>query len=170
MINKSVFCDHWQHLSNDEILQLFDTLPKTTIMPNLQVVFALKEARIATLELLEDRTFSTVYRVRQTDQVFQIFQPDGKTFEYDTFSYETEKPIDELKRAYVTKSPVFRIVSNVNDKVTIEHLKMPRFVAVFEKGNFLEKELEWIDPPGTDVMAVAKLMRKVGAFYSSYIS
>lgn len=167
-MNNHVYCQNWHQLSNSEILELFDKLPKSTIMPNLHIVNSLKKIKSAKLELLETRSFSSVYRIYQTDEVFQIFQPDGDTYFYDTESYTMQKEVDSIILSYYNKKPVFTIIDKFDYSVKIKHNKKPKFFAFFIN-NELDK-IDWIDEPPLDVKFLAQLMQKLGAFYSNYLT
>jgi hypothetical protein len=122
---------------------------------------------VCTLEILEDRSSSTVYRIRQTDEVFQIFKPDGKLLNCTTEDYYLQKPVDDLVKEYSKKDPIFKIekVSDIRD--IVHHLQTPKFRALFIDGTF--DKVEWIDQPPEDISQIPKLLRKMGAFYSSYV-
>jgi hypothetical protein len=122
---------------------------------------------VCTLEILEDRSSSTVYRIRQTDEVFQIFKPDGKLFSYTTEDYYLKRPIDDLVKEHSKKDPIFKIEKVSDLKDIVNHLKSPKFRALFVDGTF--DKMEWIDQSPEDITHIAKLMRKMGAFYSFYI-
>ena len=108
-----------------------------------------------------------MYRIRQTDEVFQIFAPDGKLLNYTTEDYYLQVPVDDLVKEYSKKDPIFKIekVSDIRD--IVHHLKTPKFRALFIDGTF--DKVEWIDQPPEDISQIPKLLRKMGAFYSSYV-
>ena len=105
-----IFRNDWNLLGLKQIDNLFNELfSDVAIQPGIDIVNRLKMLEVCTLEILEDRSSSTVYRIRQTDEVFQIFQPDGKLFIYTTEDYYLQKPIDELVKGYSKKDPIFKI-------------------------------------------------------------
>jgi hypothetical protein len=166
-MKKQIFRNDWHMLTGEQIVNLFDqNFYDVTIQPNQKIVYKLRSLEVATLELLENRSSSTVYRIRQTDEIYQIFQPNGDTLIFDTEDYFSSKPIDELLTAYSKKEPVFRGEKQSNGFVLIEHLKEPRFKAFFDGNEF--KNILWIDEQPLDVSLLAKLMRKAGAFLKSY--
>ena len=163
-----IFRNDWHLLGEKQIASLFNEhFSDIAMQPNIDLVNRLKMIEVCTLEILEDRSSSTVYRIRQTDEVFQIFQPDGKLFSYTTEDYYLQKPIDNLVKEYSKKDPIFKIekVSDIRD--IVHHLKTPKFRALFIDGTF--DKVEWIDQPPEDISQIPKLLRKMGAFYSSYV-
>jgi hypothetical protein len=162
-----VFRNDWHTLGENKIQNLFnESFKNVTILPNTNIVNRLRILKTGSLELMEDRSSSTVYRIRQTDEVFQIFQPGGEFFRYNTEDYYQVKPIGELVGEYVTKAPVFKIEKVSAHRDVIHHLKPPKFSALFIDGTF--DKVEWHDEPPEDVSEISKLMRKMGAFYASF--
>lgn len=169
-MKKFIHHQNWNYLTGEKIVALFDEqFGDVDIQPNIDIVEQLRAMESATLECLEDRTCSTVYRIKQTGVVYQLCQPCGKLFEFDDYeSYLDEEPIDELVRLFVTKEPV-HIAYKEGGKLIIERKQPPRFKGYATGNNMNGIEVtEWIDPLPTNVMAIAKLMRKAGAFLNSY--
>ena len=111
-----IFRNDWHLLGLKQIDSIFNELfNDVSIQPGIEIVNRLKMLKVCSLEILEDRSRSTVYRIRQTDEVFQIFQPDGDLFRYTTEDYFQKEPSDELVKEYIKKAPVFKIylVDNV---------------------------------------------------------
>jgi hypothetical protein len=163
-----IFRNNWHQLGKKQIVDLFNEhFTGVTIQPGENIIKRLKMQEVCTLEILEDRSSSTVYRIRQTDEVFQIYQPDGKLFSYTTEDYYLQKPIDDLVREYSKKDPIFKIEKVSDLKDIVHHLKSPKFRALFIDGTF--DKVEWIDQPPEDISEIPKLLRKMGAFYSSYV-
>lgn len=163
-----VFRNDWHLLSQKQIENLFnENFTEVTTQPGIDIVKRLKVMEVCTLEILEDRSRSTVYRIRQTDEVFHIFRPDGKFFAYTTEDYYLQKPIDELVKEYSKKDPIFKVEKISDFKEIIHHLKSPKFRALFVDGTY--DKMEWIDQPPEDISQIEKLMKKMGAFYTSYV-
>ena len=163
-----IFRNDWHLLSQKQIASLFnENFTDVATHPGIDIVKRLKMIEVCTLEILEDRSSSTVYRIRQTDEVFQIFQSDGKLFTYTTEEYYLQKPIDELVKEYSKKDPIFKIEKVSDFKEIIHHLKSPKFRALFVGGTY--DKMEWIDQPPEDISQIEKLMKKMGAFYTSYV-
>jgi hypothetical protein len=162
-----IFRNDWHLLELKQINSLFNEIfSDVAIQPGIEIVNRLKMLKICTLEILEDRGSSTVYRIRQNDEVFQIFQPEGKLFSYTTEDYYLQEPIDNLVKEYSKKDPIFKIEKVSDSKDIVQHLKPPKFRALFVDGTF--NKVEWIDQPPEDITKTAKLMRKMGSFYTSY--
>jgi hypothetical protein len=163
-----IFRNDWHQLGEKQIKDLFNEhFTGVTIQPGDSIVKRVKMLEVCTLEILEDRSSSTVYRIRQTDEVFQIFKPDGKLLNCTTEDYYLQKPVDDLVKEYSKKDPIFKIekVSDIRD--IVHHLQTPKFRALFIDGTF--DKVEWIDQPPEDISQIPKLLRKMGAFYSSYV-
>lgn len=162
-----IFREDWHLLKGPQIAGLFaEHFPGVTIEPNKDIVTRLKELEIATFEILENRSSSTVYRIRQTDEVFQLVQSSKVTKKLDTEEYFWLQPLDELLTNYVRKEPVFKADYAGDGKYIVEHLKEPRFRALFINGSC--DRVDWIDQPYIDASKLEKLMKKMGAFYASY--
>lgn len=163
-----IFRNDWHLLGGKQITDLFNEhFTGVTIQPGESIVKRLKILEVCTIEILEDRSSSTVYRIRQTDEVFQIFKSDGKLLNYTTEDYYLQVPVDDLVKEYSKKDPIFKIekVSDIRD--IVHHLQTPKFRALFIDGTF--DKVEWIDQPPEDISQIPKLLRKMGAFYSSYV-
>jgi hypothetical protein len=162
-----VFRNDWHLLSLKQIDSLFNELfNDVAIQPGIEIVNRVKMLEVCSLEILEDRSRSTVYRIRQTDEVFQIFQPGGDLFRFTTEDYFQKQPSDELVKEYVKKAPVFKIEKVSEHRDVIHHLRPPKFRALFVDRTF--DKVEWIDQPPEDISQIPKLMRKMGAFYASF--
>jgi len=162
-----IFRNDWHLLGLKQIDNLFNELfSNVAIQPGIEIVNRLKMLEVCSLEILEDRSSSSVYRIRQTDEVFHILQPDGDLFRYTTEDYYLKEPIDELVNEYIKKAPVFKIEKVSERRDVIHHLKPPKFSALFIDGTF--DKVEWIDQPPEDVSQISKLMRKMGAFYALF--
>lgn len=67
------------------------------------------------------------------------------------------------------KKPKFKYVQVGKDRVLIIHLKYPKYIAVFDNGVFNENLSLCMKDYKTDEIP-SKLIRKVEALYSSYVS
>ena len=153
-----IFRNDWHLLGLKQIDSLFNELfSDVAIKPGIEIVDRLKILEVGSLEILEDRSSSTVYRIRQTDEVFQIFQPNGDIFHYTTENYYLKEPIDELVKEYIKKAPVFKIERVSDHREVVLHLKPPKFSDLFVDRTF--DKVEWIDQPPEDISQIPKLMR-----------
>jgi hypothetical protein len=163
-----IFRNDWHQLGEKQIVDLFNEhFTGVTIQPDESIIKRLKMQEVCTLEILEDRSSSTVYRIRQTDEVFQIFKPDRKLLSYTTEDYYLKRPIDDLIKEYSKKDPIFKIEKVSDFKEIVHHLKSPKFRALFVDGIY--DKMEWIDQPPEDISQIEKLMKKMAAFYTSYV-
>lgn len=166
-MNPTIFKDNWHLLTGEQFVSLFkEQFTEVTIEPNFAIVQRLKMLEVATLELMENRSSSTVYRIKQYDEVYQIFQSNGEYFVYDTEDYYNAETVDKLLKSYIKKEPVFTISDVSKNRMVVERLKPPRFCVTFE-GNE-SKNVVWIDKEPDNVSTIANLLRKAGAFYNSY--
>lgn len=168
---------NWHYLTGEQIVGLFDkflggvnkasdTGVQVTIQPNMNIVMALKELESATLELIENRTGSTVYRIRETGFIYQLFQPNGDMFTYaDYEEYQQDDPVDELIALYASKEPV-HVLHRKKGNVWVQRIKPPRFKARYVPGNSMSNftDFEWEDKEPADPLVLARLLRKAGAF------
>lgn len=169
-MKKFIHHQNWHYLTGQQIVDLFnETFSDVQIQPNMAIVLQLKAMEAATLECLEDRTASTIYRIRQTGVVYQLCQPNGDLFEYDDYeSYQQDEPVDELVTKFEEDSPV-HIVYEKNGKTYIERKQPPRFKAIYTGKEMHEIEIvEWIDKEPVGMMELPRLLRKAGAFLHSY--
>ena len=163
-----IFRNDWHFLSQKQIDNLFnENFTDVAVLPSVDIINRLKMMEVCTLEILEDRSSSTVYRIRQTDEVFHIYQHDGKLFTFTTEEYYLQKPTDDLVKEYSKKDPIFKIEKVSDFKEIIHHLKTQKFRALFVDGTY--DKMEWIDQPPEDISQIEKLLKKMGAFYTSYI-
>lgn len=170
-MTKFIHHHNWNYLTGQQIVDLFDeTFGDVEIQPNMAIVQQLKAMETATLECLENRTGSTVYRIRQKGVVFQLCQPNGDLFEFDDLEdYQQADPVDELVTAYESESPV-HVAYEENGRLIIERKHPPRFKAVYLPNNKMQsiEIIKWIDPEPQGMMELPRLMRKAGAFLHSY--
>jgi predicted transcriptional regulator len=153
----------WNNLSDDQVIAIFNKyLSEMTFKPNSRIVYDLRNLEQSTLEVLENRTGSTVYRIRQTGVVYQIIEGDYYLWD-DTSEYLDANPIDELMVSYNTKPITFTALSDEEDHLWLTHHKPPKFTARWE-GDF--KEIEWKDEP--DFNALTELTKKAEAFINHY--
>lgn len=180
MKSPSIYHHAWHKLSNEQIVNLFDQTfgnsirPATsgagvqvTIAPNLTIVNGLRQLGTATLELLENRTGSTIYRIRETGIVYQLCQPNGDLFEFDDYDdYRSAEPIDSEMTIYYAKRTKFT-VEKKDGKLYISHHEPPLFTAQWVGGMNGVDNIVWHEQPQS-ISEVAKLLRKAGAFMNSY--
>lgn len=161
----------WHLLTGVQIIDLFDEhFDNATIQPNKQIVTRLKMLEVATLEILENRTASSIYRIKQTGEVYQIIDTDGTTFEFNDYEdYQQASPVDELIEAFVAKEPV-HVIKEEDGQLFIYRLKPPRFKARYVANDPLSnlQDIEFSDEV-TNVSEMASLMRKAGAFIANYL-
>ena len=167
-MKSQIYSHLWHMLTGQEIIDLFNSnFKNVTRQPNTTIAQRLKALEVATLELLENRTESTVYRIWQTGEVFQVCQPDGSYYEYNDYeSYLKEEPVDALITSYTTKDPV-HIISEEDGKIFIERKKPPRFKGLYTKKNI--EIIDWIDPKPQSISKLTSILRKADSFISNYL-
>lgn len=170
-MSKQIHSDHWHMLTSQQIVELFNNnFSGVTIAPSEDIVMRCKIMEIATLECLENRTLSTIYRIRQTGEVYQLTRPRGEILEYDNYeSYLAYNPIDEPLEIFTSKDPV-HVLENINDVLYIKRLKFPRFVAKYSENSLNDlSEISWLDQE-PDTLEIAKLLRLARAFLTNYLT
>ena len=155
---------NWRQKNNLEIIALFEVFGEVTILPNQTIINELRKLEIATLELLEDRSFTSVYRIKQTGVVYQIDCEEGRVFQFNDYEdYQNEKGIDEPVTIYLKKEPVF-IIYKEDGKSFIKRKKYPRFKAEITFGELSDLgNIQWMDPI-ENPLEIAKMRRKAGEF------
>lgn len=178
-MKKEIYHHAWHKLSGEEIITLFDNNfgsstseapdgTSVTIAPNMQIVMELKDLQTATLELLEDREASTVYRIRQTGIVYQLCQPNGQLFEFDDYEqYLQSDVIDEPITIYAPK-PLKFTAEKQGDKLMVKHHEPPMFEAEWIGGAHGVQKVVWANGQPSDFMEIPRLMQKLGAFMNTY--
>lgn len=180
-MRKLIHNQNWNYLTNRQIADQFnqtfghsghpaDDGTSVTIQPNLHIVSELRSLESATLELLENRTASSVYRIRQTGIVYQLCQPNGELFEFDDYNdYLQADAVDELIQEYADKPVKFTVRKTEDGKVIVTHHEPPPFTAEWVGGDIGVTNIQWQEPPPHNIMQLARLMRKLGAFMRSYL-
>lgn len=178
-MKKEIYHHAWHKLSGEEIITLFDNNfgssiseapdgTSVTIAPNMQIVMDLKDLHTATLELLENREASTVYRIRQTGVVYQLCQPNGDLFEYDDYEqYLQADAIDEAITIYAPK-PLKFTAEKIGDSIIVKHHEPPQFEGEWVGGIYGIEKIKWSNGQPSDFMEVPRLMQKLGAFMKNY--
>jgi hypothetical protein len=178
-MKKEIYHNAWHKLSGEEIITLFDNnfgssisqAPDGTsvkIAPNMQIVIDLKELGNATLELLENREASTIYRIKQTGIVYQLCQPNGDLLEFDDYEqYLQAEPIDKPITIYAPK-PLKFTAEKVGDKLIVKHHEPPQFEGEWIGGVHGVENVKWPNGQPSDFMEVPRLMQKLGAFMNTY--
>ncbi len=107
-MKKNIHHPNWNSLTREEIQSLFtDNFGEVNVKPPKKLVTDLRAMMSSTLECLENRTGSTVYRIWQTGIVYQTFKHEGMV-EYDDYEeYKQAEAFDELLIAYDAKQPVY---------------------------------------------------------------
>jgi hypothetical protein len=163
-----IFKPNWSQLGDKEIeIHFKEHFGQFSARPDDHILARLKTLKTATLEIVEDRSLSSVYRIKQTDEVFQVYKSGDIMFFNSTEKYYRTNPPDCLKQVFVRKYPVFKAERLAEDKVIVEHLKNPRFRALFI--NHSCDMVEWVDPKPVETDLQQKLLNKAGAFFSSYL-
>ena len=100
-MEKFIHHGNWNSLDRQQFTHLFaETFDNVTVLPNRVITLDLRTLSTATLECLENRSVSTVYRILPTGVVYQIIKPDV-TIKYDDYEeYLLSEITDELKVAY----------------------------------------------------------------------
>lgn len=158
-------------MTNQDIVNAFDAVfPDVAIQPNMALVMELRELGVATLELLEDRSSSSVYRIRDNDVVYQIECEEGEFWSYESYEeYLEQEPIDSLLISFATPPKTYVITRDGNE-IYITRTKSPRFKARYTPGgNNSDLEImEFTDPVQSHTQA-ANIMRQASGQIAKYL-
>lgn len=167
MSSKRIHHKQWHTLSGSKILDVVKTsVEPITVLPDERILNDLKVLESATLEVLEDRTLSTVYRIRETGRVHHMFT-DGRLNVYMNYDhYLSQKPVDSLLIVFPAKDLVFRIFNELGEDVIhegIERLKKPRFTAYYmiTDGVITFHNIIWLDKPEGEVEKNSALKKAI---------
>lgn len=160
----------WSMLSQAKIAEIVaETFTNVSALPNEYLIAELRrKGGFCSLELMENRTGSAVYRIKQTGQVFQIKAADPSLF-YSFGSYEEylrEEPFDTLIVKIDRKEPVHTAFEVEGGDLLISRQTSPRFTARFRPPTGEIEVVEWIDEASPDKQAA--LLKKAAAFGNSY--
>lgn len=163
-----IYKNNWDTLSILEINEAFKSFGNITMMPSDIIVKKIMTFGTATLELLENRTESTLFRFRQLDLVYHVFE--NQTREYTSFQqYQNTRIEDELIKSFEKKAVVFKFIEN-QDKIIVEYLKYPRFIAEYSTDKeAVIKVTNWIDADPNDASVNHKLLKKAFLFMKNYL-
>lgn len=159
----------WNELSNDDIVSMFNRyLDDVAIHPNALIVSELRELKAATLEVLEDRTMSTVYRIRETGVVFHVEAENGECWAYDDFDdYLQDDPIDELVNSFVSQPKSYEIIDQTGNVFTVRRNKPPRFKARY---NMETGDIELFDNEDAfDLLSAPKYARRISEVIAKFL-
>jgi hypothetical protein len=171
-MQNQVHSNYWHMLAGRQIADLFDTnFEDVTCKPSYDIGMQLKSLEVATLQLIENRTESTIYRIFETGVVYQVCQPEGAHFEFEDYeSYQLEESFDRLIKIYIQDDPDHRIVEQ-DGKIYIDRLKSPAFKGCYSPENPLNsiEILEWVDQMPETVSELSYILRRAGRFLSKYL-
>ena len=146
-----------------------------TCLPGPELFDQLRSIETALLECLENRTSSTVYRVKGFQLVYQVKEspPNAEFANYDQFM---ATPLtDQLLNQYSGSTDTFSVESKGNGALLVTRNKEPRFSGLYyPENNDISTTGEvslvnesWADPE-PDPESKKKIMRKLGLFLSKY--
>lgn len=168
----NVFHNSWNELDGKALmLFLSSSLPSLAVLPDFKLLKELKRLKTATLEVLELRTESTVFSIRQTGEVFHVFQ-NTRSCTYKSYQeyLDCTAPVDSLL-SLLSAKPAAHHFYEVEGKYYVVRLKHPRFVALLSgaHGRVTAEITQWIDQKPQAVSSLS-LVRKAEAFAKAYIN
>lgn len=171
MDNPHISSAQWAELSNQQICKLFnETFADVSIKPNNALVIELRQLGTATLELVENRTASSVYRIRDNGVVYQIEMYEGTYWEYDSYEdYLDEDAFDKLITKHDTPQRTY-IVYEVGDDLFVERTKPPRFKARYTPGG-IDGDIQLLEfkDPVKSIEETAKLMKQASGSVARHL-
>jgi hypothetical protein len=152
------------HANEQEIRESLTLLNYATQLPKEEIFEAVSKFQTVTLEVMQNRTQSTVYRLRQTGKVYWQFEKAVGLFE-DYEAFKALEGTDELLAEYPQKPCVY-IVEGVN----IKRLKEPRFEASYSqrRGYWRLHNIKWIDEEPKEITVKSKMKTAI-LFLKTYM-
>lgn len=156
-----IYQQNWQNFTGPQVAVLFSLhFNNVSFAPDSEIMNELRSLQVAAIEIIEDRTLSTVYRIYETATVYQCSKAGCKVFE-DLKAYRQTQPEGELIALYKQKEPVHRF-KKLATGIIIERLKPPQFAALFTTGS--PTKVVWNDEETTPEIK-KKLLKNATAFY-----
>lgn len=181
-MKKQIYHHHWQRLSVEDtygfILFVFGNQTQAahdgtqvTCSPPIKTIKHLRLLNSATLELLENREHSTVYRIKQTNLVIQVKQDACIEFDgYDDYHLNANTSNDKLLTQYEVDKLKFTAKFDSHGQLFIYHHEHPPFKARYIGGNL--SNFDSFEPDDVfnklESDAATKLLQKANAFLMSY--
>ena len=146
-----------------------------TVLPDQRVFEDLRGQERATLECLENRSSSSVFRIKELATVYHVFDDNRACRVFEDFDQYQESPtLDQLLIQYEVPKITFSVDPQKNGSFLVKRNKAPRFVGYYTPEainsttgpSFLVEE--WIDPE-PDENKKQKLMHKLSIFLQKYI-
>ncbi|MEP6513654.1 MAG: hypothetical protein ABJA79_07285 [Parafilimonas sp.] len=100
LLKKTIHHQNWNSLTRPEILNLFkETFDGVRVLPDNKIALELRALHSGTLLCLENRSGSTIYKIGQTGNVYQVFTQGA--VQYDDYEeYQLADETDELLMIY----------------------------------------------------------------------
>ena len=163
----------WNRFTMDEMHAYFReqlAAYQVTVLPTEEVCLRLLAAGQAALDVVENRTGSTAYRLTETDQVFQCFQDGQSRVVYGLAAYQGTPKQDELKENFQVR-PNRMALRPTPDGLLVLHLDSPELVvmASIVDGQLLitglyGNELEYLTPEEEEaVRYIRKRLERYGS-------
>gem|GEM_PF-2556108 len=165
-MKKFIHEQHWERLlDRDRKLLYKEVFGGMRTMPNQALDLNLVKLQSATLECLENRTESTIYRIRQTGLVYEIkIEPNTYNIfkDYDDYKERTSfgkktGDLDQLIETFSAKEITY-IASENDNKIIIERKQPPRFIGEYNHKLKTVEIKAWIDhkPKEEDIYRIIK--------------
>lgn len=165
----------WNMYSFQEARQIFiDHFPNITCFPDQILFNELRGQHRATLELLENRSESTVFRIKELASCYQV-NKEGHCRQFKDFETYLEQPhTDQLIEQFSVPNITFSVNPQSDGSMVITRNKTPKFKATYLPNDSLlttgEVTLineEWIDQ--VEDQDKQKIKRKLALFLKKYI-
>ncbi len=169
----------WSIYSFDAVIAIFkEHFQNVTALPEITVFNALYLHRRATIELLENRTISSIYRIKELGECYQIYKHGQPCTIYQDYDhYLRHNPIDELLEIFTIKPITFSIDLQSDGSINITRHKEPKFKCTYlpndqilttsdENVNFVNEQ--W-DDPSIQPDEKLKVKKKLAIYIKKYI-
>lgn len=165
----------WNMYSFQQARQIFsDHFPPLTCAPDQFLFNELRGQHRATLELLENRSESSVFRIKELATCYQVTKA-GHCLQYKDFeTYQDNPPSDQLLEQFSVPNITFSVDPQTDGSMVITRNKSPKFKATYYPNNSILAtgdislvNEEWFDQ--VDDNDKQKIKRKLALFLKKYI-
>lgn len=165
----------WNLYSFQQAQDIFkDQFPNITCSPDQILFNELRGQHRGTLELLENRSESTVFRIKELATCYQVTK-SGNCLQFNDFeTYQVKPPFDKLLEQFTVPNITFSVNPQTDGSILVSRNKSPKFKATYLPNDSLlttgEINLineEWIDQ--VEDQDKQKIKRKLALFLKKYI-
>lgn len=165
--------EKWHQLGWEEINAMFEiNFPKVLYYPNDYIIVELCKLKKANLELVENRSESTVYRILQkgNGEVIQITEADGTHFEYDSIEeYNEADEVDLLVDSYQIQKTKYTHEFDSEGNLWVTYHKKYKFKARYNKDLNDLDSYEWFEEKPENPYKLIKIRQNVCLYCQKFV-